>query len=48
LTLKRIGKITERRHEDRIALVERRKGKLWMYGEIACFAALMLYLMLLL
>jgi hypothetical protein len=38
----------ERRHARQIALVERRKGRTWMYGELALFGALMLYLMSLL
>ncbi len=38
----------ERRRDDRIALVERRKGKLWMYSEIMVFAAAMGCLILLL
>lgn len=38
----------ERRHAQQIAFVERRKGRTWMYGELALFGALLLYFMSLL
>ncbi len=38
----------DRRMEDRFIIIERRKGKIWMYSEIILFAGLSLYLMRLL
>ena len=33
----------ERRHRNQLALLERRKGELWMYAQIPLFAALATY-----
>lgn len=33
----------ERRHHDQVIFIERRKGKIWMYGEILLLAGLLMY-----
>jgi hypothetical protein len=38
----------DRRFGDKIVMVERRKGKFWMYGEIILSIGLVLYLLWLL
>lgn len=38
----------DRRHAQQLAFVERRKGRTWLYGEVALCATLLLYLMSLL
>ena len=38
----------ERRVDDKITVVERRKGKFWMYGQILLLIGLILYLLWLL
>jgi hypothetical protein len=36
--------MSERRRDQYLTFIERRKGKLWMYGEMAVFAVLAMYL----
>jgi len=34
----------DRRRHDHVVFIERRKGKIWMYGEILLFVGLILYI----
>jgi hypothetical protein len=33
----------DRRRRDQVVFIERRKGKIWMYGEILLFVGLIMY-----
>lgn len=34
----------DRRRHDQVVFIERRKGKIWMYGEILLLAGLLMYI----
>ncbi|MHB8137042.1 MAG: hypothetical protein ACYDGO_01470 [Smithellaceae bacterium] len=36
----------DRRCHDQVVFIERRKGKIWMYGEILLFVGLIMYILL--
>jgi len=42
------SRIVDRRRFHKLAFVERRKGRIWMYGELALCAVLLVYLVSLL
>lgn len=42
--MNRSYKAADRRRDQRLTFIERRKGRIWMYGEIGIFVFLVTYL----